>query len=115
MGPVLGVAGLGYVCGTGCVSFTVGASESYVSIEIIDDSGQPAAAALAQDVDGDGVGDIFGSVCGKTEAPIQITPGLDLTVAVGAGVVFDAGTIPPGACPSVATTGTVKAIFSSTP
>jgi hypothetical protein len=107
-GPVVGIAGLGYACGGG-------SSESYVSVEILDDSGQPAAAALAQDVDGDGVGDIFGSVCGKTEAPIQITPGLDLTVAVGAGLVFDASTIPPGACPSVATTGTVKAVFSSSP
>jgi hypothetical protein len=113
--PVVGVAGIGYVCGMGCVTFPVGTDEAYVSIEIVDDSGQPAGAAIAQDTNGDGVGDIFATVCGKTAAPIAITPGLELSVAVGAGVVVGVDTTPPSGCPSVATTGTVKVTFSNLP
>jgi hypothetical protein len=112
--PVVGIAGIGYACGMGCVEFPTTPEEAYVSVEIVDDSGQPAGAALAQDVDGDGVGDIFATVCGKTDAPIAITPGLPLTVAVGAGVVVDVA-VPPGACPSVATSGKVLATFSNQP
>ena len=113
--PVAGIAGVGYTCAAGgCVDFPVQDTEAYASIELVDASGLPVAGAIAQDVDGDGIGDIFASVCGKTESPIAITPGLPLTVAVGAGVVVDVD-VPPGACPSAATSGTIKVVFSNVP
>ena len=112
-GPVLGIAGAGYVCGVGCVLIGVGPKEEYVSIKIEDDAGTPVGAALAQDTNADGVGDIFAIVCGETAEPIAITPGLELTVGIGEGPVVDAGN-PAGSCLSAATTGKITATFAPT-
>jgi hypothetical protein len=112
--PAAGIVGVGSDCTAGgCVEIATTAGENYISVEITDASGQPVAAALAQDTDGDGVGTFFATVCGASTAPIPITAGSPVTVIIGAGVVVDGATIPPGACPSVATSGTVKATLSN--
>lgn len=112
--PAAGIVGIGSDCTAGgCVEIPTTSADSFISLEITDASGLPVAAALAQDVDGDGTGTFFGSVCGASTTPIPITPGFPVTVIIGAGVVVDGATIPPGACPSAATSGTIKATLSN--
>jgi hypothetical protein len=112
--PAAGIVGIGSDCTAGgCVEIPTTSADMYISLEITDASGLPVAAALAQDVDGDGTGTFFGSVCGASTTPIAITPGFPVTVIIGAGVVVDGATIPPGACPSAATSGTIRATLSN--
>jgi hypothetical protein len=114
--PAAGIVGIGSDCTAGgCVEIATTSAESYISVEIVDASGLPVAAALAQDVDGDGTGTFFASVCGASAAPVAIAPGMPVTVIIGAGVVVDGAAVPPGACPSAATSGTVKATLSNRP
>jgi hypothetical protein len=65
-------------------------------------------AASAPDSNGDGFTENVGSGCGKTSKLAIPQPGQELIVYVPAvgSVVFDS-------CPAIATTGTVKATFTS--
>lgn len=109
--PAYGTAGFG-LCfqGSSCVMFPVLTGEKYVSIEIKDDLGTPVYASIIQDTSGDGSwlahDDYTVHICGETPEPIEIEPGLDVTVWVWQGP----GLMPP--CPGVASAGTVKATFT---
>jgi hypothetical protein len=111
--PAVGTAGFG-VClqGTSCVFIDPLATEHYVSIEITDDLGLPVYASIIQDTSGDGsyfaLDDQTTHICGKTDKPIEIEP---QTVTVW--VWRTPGASP--ACPGTASSGTVKATFSSAP
>jgi hypothetical protein len=94
--------------GLGCVNFTPRAGMKYLSLQIKDQSGTSTYAAVSQDLDGDGVGDVdYPNVCGKTDKPIKIRPGYAVTVFINGGPGGD----PP--CPGVGTSGTVQATFSN--
>jgi hypothetical protein len=87
------------------------AEERYVTVEIVDGSGQKVSASLSQsDQDGDGfVDDLGESFCGATEEPIEFEPGTTIV-----GVYAHNGTCADGT-PSIMTTGTVKLTFSNMP
>jgi hypothetical protein len=94
--------------GLGCVNFIPRAGMRYLKLQIKDQSGTATYAAVSQDLDGDGVGDVdYPNVCGKTAKPIKIRPGYAVTVFINAGPGAD----PP--CPGVGTSGTVRATFSN--
>jgi hypothetical protein len=94
--------------GLGCANFTPRARMKYLSLQIKDESGTSTYAAVSQDLDGDGVGDVdYPNFCGKTAKPIKIRPGYVVTVFINGGPGAD----PP--CPGVGTSGTVKATFSN--
>ena len=113
--PSPGVSGLVGACmavlgvdGTACADIPTSTQEAYVAVTVTDATGQPANFDLAQDTDpGTPALEIFASGCGATDSPIPITPGLPLRVSVSAAGGPD--------CPGVATTGSVKAVLSSTP
>ncbi|MFN2586772.1 MAG: hypothetical protein ABR613_01455 [Actinomycetota bacterium] len=109
LGPAAGVEVEGrgaYVCaagspGVGCLKFTPEAGEAYVALEIVDRSGTPVAATVAQaGVEG------ATRLCGRTEQPIEIFSGVEVFVRLSA---HDP------ACGGVATAGTVNAVFSNLP
>lgn len=91
----------------GGVAFPTGGSEKYLSLEIKDASGLPSFATVGQDLDGDDFADTSHEVCGKTEEPIKIEAGYDVTVFLKQG--------PCGGSPALVTQGTVSAIFSNLP
>jgi hypothetical protein len=94
--------------GLDCVNFIPRAGMKYLRLQIRDQSGTSTYAAVSQDLDGDGVGDVdYPNVCGKTAKPIKIRPGYEVTVFINAGPGAD----PP--CPGVGTPGTVRATFSN--
>jgi hypothetical protein len=94
--------------GLDCVNFIPRAGMKYLRLQIRDQSGTSTYAAVSQDLDGDGVGDVdYPNVCGKTAKPIKIRPGYEVTVFINAGPGAD----PP--CPGVGTSGTVRATFSN--
>ena len=96
--------------GLGCVDLIPRAGMKYLKLRIKDDSGTSTYAAVSQDLDGDGVGDVdYPSVCGKTTKAIKIRPGYEVTVFIKGGPGAD----PP--CPGVGTSGTVQATFSNLP
>lgn len=69
----------------GCVFLGVGPNERFLSVEIVDDTGLPVAATLGQDDDtSDGFVTRIGDICGKTEEPIAIQPGLQVTIWIWA-------------------------------
>jgi hypothetical protein len=62
------------------------AGTKYLKLRIKDDSGTSTYAAVSQDLDGDGVGDVdYPSVCGKTTKAIKIRPGYGVTVFINGG------------------------------
>ncbi|MEA2452672.1 MAG: hypothetical protein QOG04_1382 [Actinomycetota bacterium] len=96
----------------GCVSLISGIGETYVSAEVTDQTGQPVYVSVQADTDGDNTDDtIFGSFCGKTDAPLSIPEGTDLHFWVG--VTPDPGIA--GCVPAAGTTGKVTATFSNLP
>ena len=112
--PSPGVSGVAGFClagngvDTGCNEIATSADEAYAMVEVTDQSGQATNWYLAQDTDTSNTGlEIFASGCGKTEAPVPITPGLALRVQVAAVGGPD--------CPGVATTGNVKVVLSNMP
>jgi hypothetical protein len=92
-----------------CLTVIPEAGEKYIKIEVTDASGTNIAGFISQgDLDGDGIGDLYGDFCGAHAEPIQ------LEVKGGA---FDLS-LYDGACgggPSVMTTGTIKITLSNLP
>ncbi|MGH2818346.1 MAG: hypothetical protein ACRDJS_07810 [Actinomycetota bacterium] len=94
--------------GLGCVNFIPRAGMKFLKLQIKDQSGTSTYAAVSQDLDGDGIGDVdHPNVCGKTAKPIKIRPGYAVTVFINGGP----GSDPP--CPGIGTSGTVHATFSN--
>lgn len=87
-----------------CADFPTYLSESSVAIEIADASGLPVPAYVEPHTHDGRWGQYF---CGTTTEPMPIVPGVEVTVWLNA---VDP-TKPP--CPGSATTGTVRAIFTS--
>jgi hypothetical protein len=105
--PCVGQYQFGSATGTnlGGGPIPVGSEDLYIAGEAVDSSGQPVAVTIDQDTDGDGFNDFVGSFCGKSEAPIPITPGLEIRIFVG----------DPEVCPSAAAGGTIKFELSNLP
>ena len=92
----------------GGVKFATGPTDKFVSIEIKDAAGMDVSGSVGQDPEGDGTVATT-PFCTKTEEPLPIEPGLEVTVFVFVGPC----TTPPG--PAVATQGTVVGTFSNLP
>jgi hypothetical protein len=106
--PSIGAGGLG-VCspGTiGCIPFALAAGEKFVSINIVDQSGQAVFASITQDLNGDNQSDTSTDICGATEEPVAIEPGYEVTVFIWEGPG------PAPLCAGVATSGEIQAEFS---
>ena len=110
--PAIGIPGVvGSSSAGGAVEFGVGPTEQFINVEITDDFGQPVMATMSQETDpSTPFWDIFATICGKTEEPIQIAPG----VAVRVSVYTIAGRDHP-TCIGPATSGTIKATLSNLP
>jgi hypothetical protein len=104
--PAFGVGGAGGVC-SGCPAIAVGPDEVFAVIVIEDDVSPSGYINLAYDQDGDGVQDLGAGpqVCGSTEEPVPVEPGVSYTAwpwVAGAG------------CPgSSSFAGTIKVMFSN--
>lgn len=85
-----------------------GGPERFVSVEIADDSSPDAYAQISQDVDGDGVDDLFVPICSRSVLPVLVVPHVPVKVIAYQGPCFDG-------MPARATSGTVTATFSSRP
>ena len=110
--PAPGIGGVVTIGGQGGTADSPAlANERFLSIEIIDDAGQPVYWGLShQDEGGDGAGDIVAGGCGKTDTPLEIIPGYSYTITVTTGPGASAPT-----CPGVATAGTIKLTFTEVP
>lgn len=96
----------------GCVAIVTGPKEKYLSATVNDAHGQPVYVAVSADTDGDNSDDAtFGSFCGTTEKPIEVTPGTELHLWVG--FTPDPGFA--GCVPGIATTGTIDVKLSNLP
>lgn len=94
----------------GCVFLGIGPNEHFLSFEIVDDTGLPVAATVGQDSDtSDGFVTRIADVCGKTEEPIPIQPGLQVTIWIWA---LPSATLQ---CFGFGTTGTFSAELSNLP
>jgi hypothetical protein len=107
--PAVGVPG---VAGSGAVGgffeFGVMPKERFISLNIVDDGGQPVTATLSQNSDpSDDPWEIFATICGKTDKPLAITPNLAVRVSVYA----TPGPDQPD-CVGLASSGTIKATFT---
>jgi hypothetical protein len=107
--PAVGVPGVvGVPAAGGNAEFATLTSENYISVEVVDDSGGAPFITFSQDSNTANPGwEIFATACGKTDEPIQITPGLPIRVAVYAAPGREAPT-----CTGPATSGTIKATFT---
>ena len=92
--------------GLGCVRIVPRARDRFVHVEISDATGTATYAYVNQDADGDGYSDIDGAICGRTESPLQVVPGVPIHVFVLAQWV-------PYCADGVGTQGTVTALFGS--
>jgi hypothetical protein len=94
----------------GCVVFPVEKGERYVSIEITDQAGEPVWASVYIYGYSDGT-DAHEHVCGASEDPIALGPGLEELVVITTQTTGGA-TSP---CLGPATVGSVAATFSNIP
>lgn len=94
----------------GCVVFPVEAGEKYVSIEVVDQAGQPVWASVYIYGYSDGT-DTHEHVCGASEGPLALTSGLEELVVITTQTTGGA-TNP---CVGPATVGSVVATFSNLP
>lgn len=110
--PAIGVPGVvGTSSAGGAVEFPLGPKESFLSIEITDDSGQPVTAMLSQDSDPSTPSwEIFATICGATEEPLEVLPAVTVRVSV----YTTPGPEQP-TCTGPATSGTIEAKFSNLP
>lgn len=94
-----------------CIEVPLQAGEAYVKISITDSAGQKVAGYISQgDTDGDGIGNLYGDFCGAHEAPIALeSPSAPVRIS------FYNGTCADGTTPSIATQGTIVAVFSNLP
>ena len=108
--PALGVGGVASSSANGgAIEVPLMPKEKYFSVEVTDDSGTDVYASLSQDTDPSTPSwEIFAGICGRTEAPIEVTPGIPVRITVTAG---------PGAedpqCAGLASSGTIKATIST--
>lgn len=104
--PAIGGGDATGVCSgsNGCVEFGVAAKETTIDLVIEDAAGLPVSATVGQDTDpSTPTIEVVGRFCGETEEPLQIEPGIPVTVWLW---------LLPGAnpaCPGVATSGSVTA------
>lgn len=110
----LGLGGVEHFCVAeplGCVFIPIEKGEKFVDIEIVDQAGQPIYASVYTHgyTEPDGL-DPHEHVCGKSDDPLAIDPGLE-TLAV---VVVHATSVTAG-CEGIVTAGTVKTTFSNIP
>lgn len=89
--------------GIGCVKFLPRRGERFIHVEVRDASGMAVYAYVNQDSTNDGVSDIDGAICGRTQFPLRIVPQVPVRV-----FVLPTYTMCPGA---FATHGTVEATF----
>ena len=110
--PAIGIPGVvGSSTLGGAVEFPITAKESFIAVKITDDSGQPVTATMSQDTDqSTPQWEIFATICGQTEEPLPISPG----IAVRVSVYTTPGPEQPS-CTGPATSGTIKATFSNLP
>lgn len=110
--PAIGIPGVvGTSSAGGAVEFGVGSKESFIDVKITDDGAQPVTATMSQDTDpSTPQWEIFATICGETEEPLAIEPG----VAVRVSVYTMPGPEQP-TCTGPATSGTIKATFSNLP
>jgi hypothetical protein len=110
--PALGIGGVASSSAQGgAIEVSLMPKEKYFSVEVIDDSGTDVYASLSQDTDPTTPSwEIFAGICGKTDAPIEVTPGIPVRITV---------TMGPGSedlqCAGLASAGTIKATVSSKP
>ena len=108
--PAIGAREVTGVCSgsNGCATFPVGANERSLVLEVTDQLGQPVALTVGQDTDtSNATTEVVAKTCGGKTEPIAIEPGVEVMVWMWVAP----GVTPP--CPGVATTGTVKATFST--
>jgi hypothetical protein len=79
--------------------------ERDVSVRITDRSGQPVAAVVRQDSDGDGAWDVEEAFCGETDQPVAIRGGAPVVVKVQPGPCADGS-------PAVMTSGLIGVTFT---
>ena len=110
--PVLGLYGQ---CagsnGLGCVSFSAGAEERFVTAKVKDAHGLPVfvlVRSAARGSFGEG-SEPYGTFCGETTEPIAIPAGVQLEFWVGAAASAY------GCQPGLGTSGTITATFSNLP
>lgn len=110
--PAIGIPGVvGTSSAGGAAEFPLGPEERFVSIEITDDGGQPVTATLSQDSDPSTPSwEIFATICGATDEPIEVLP----AVAIRVSVYTSPGPEQP-TCTGPATSGTIKGTFSNLP
>ena len=110
--PAIGIPGVaGTSSAGGAAEFALGAKERFISIEITDDGGQPVTATLSQDSDPSTTSwEIFATICGATEEPLEVLP----AVAVRVSVYTTPGPEQP-TCMGPASSGTIKGTFSNLP
>jgi hypothetical protein len=110
--PAIGIPGVvGSGAAGGIYEFPTMSKEAFVSIDIADDGGQAVTATLSQDTDpSTTTWEIFATICGKTEEPLPIAPGITLRVSVYTMPGPDQPT-----CTGPASSGTINATFSNLP
>lgn len=108
--PAIGVPGVvGSAAAGGAVEFPLGPTEKFISVEITDDLGQPVIATMSQDTDpSTPTWEIFATICGGTEEPLPVQPGVAVRVSVYTSPGPDQPT-----CAGPATSGTIKATLSN--
>lgn len=108
----------------GCAVFWTTSKEKYVSIEIADTLQTTVYARVFQPLDGwDSPNTEVASICGRSEEPIRITPGVAVKVFIwGALLHGDRELLPnvgditgPVDCPGAVSSGTIKMTFSNLP
>lgn len=92
----------------GCVVFPVEAGERFVSIDVADASGDDVWASVYIYGYSDG-SDVHEHVCGRSDGPLALTPGLEELVVITTQTTGGA-TNP---CAGPATQGTITATFSN--
>lgn len=102
--PAIGTAGAG--AGTP-VSFSSSATNTFLSVEIADDTSPTPYGDFSWDTDGDGINDTGVTVCGTEAKDLQVPPSTQISAFMWA--------LPSPFCPGFSTSGTIKATFSATP
>ncbi len=111
--PAIGVFGAGLCApGTiGCIPFPLAQGEKYVSLTINDSTGALVFASITQDIDGDNMPDESVDICGKTDKPVKVKPGVEVLVFIWEGP----GMAESGVCAGASSSGTIDAVFSNLP
>lgn len=110
--PVLGLLGkCAESDGLGCVSFSVGDKEHFVTAKVHDAHGLPVFVLIRSTASGAfGEGsETYGTFCGETTEPIAVPSGAQLEFWVGAAASVY------GCQLGIATFGTISATFSNLP